>query len=165
MIEVPETRYAKSGDVNIAYQVVGDGPFDLVHVPPFVSNLELQWEDPAERRYFERLASFCRLIMFDKRGTGLSDRVAVATLEERMDDLRAVMDDVGSQRAAVYGSSEGGALAILFAATYPERVSALVLYGAYARMSPGRRTTRTAVPDEHGRWSADLEEQLGPRAE
>jgi pimeloyl-ACP methyl ester carboxylesterase len=102
VIEVPETRYAKSGDVNIAYQVVGDGPFDLVHVPPFVSNLELQWEDPAERRYFERLASFSRLIMFDKRGTGLSDRVAVATLEERMDDLRAVMDAAGSERAAIY---------------------------------------------------------------
>jgi class 3 adenylate cyclase len=133
VIEVPETRYAKSGDVNIAYQVMGDGPFDLVHVPPFISNLELQWEDPAERRYFERLASFCRLIMFDKRGTGLSDRVAVATLEERMDDLRAVMDAAGSERAAVYGGSEGGALSILFAATYPERVSALVLYGAYAR--------------------------------
>ena len=135
MFEVPETRYAKSGDVNIAYQVVGDGPFDLIHVPPFVSNIELQWEDPAERRYFERLASFSRLIMFDKRGTGLSDRVAVATLEERMDDLRAVMDAVGSQRAAVYGSSEGGALSVLFTSTYPERVSALVLYGAYPRMA------------------------------
>ena len=135
MFEVPETRYAKSGDVNIAYQVVGDGPFDLIHVPMFVSNLELQWEDPAEHRYYERLASFCRLIMFDKRGTGLSDRVAVATLEERMDDLRAVMDATGSQRAAVFGSSEGGALSILFTATYPERVSALVLYGAYPRMA------------------------------
>jgi class 3 adenylate cyclase len=135
VFEVPETRYTKSGDVNIAYQVAGDGPFDLIHVPPFVSNLELQWEEPAERRYFERLASFSRLIMFDKRGTGLSDRVAVATLEERMDDLRAVMDDVGSQRAAVFGGSEGGALSILFAATHPERVSALVLYGAYARLA------------------------------
>src|SRR6201997_3539464 len=135
MFEVPETRYAKSGDVNIAYQVVGDGPFDLIHVPMFVSNLELQWEDPAERRYYERLASFCRLIIFDKRGTGLSDRVAVATLEERMDDLRAVMDAAGSQRAAVFGSSEGGALSILFTATYPERVSALALYGAYPRMT------------------------------
>jgi class 3 adenylate cyclase len=135
VFEVPETRYVKSGDVNIAYQVVGDGPFDLIHVPMFVSNLELQWEDPAERRYFERLASFCRLIMFDKRGTGLSDRVAVATLEERMDDLRAVMDDAGSQRAAVFGNSEGGALSVLFTATYPERVSALVLYGAYPRMA------------------------------
>jgi class 3 adenylate cyclase/pimeloyl-ACP methyl ester carboxylesterase len=135
MFEVPETRYAKSGDVNIAYQVVGDGPFDLIHVPAFVSNLELQWEDPAERRYFERLASFCRLIMFDKRGTGLSDRVAVATLEERMDDLRAVMDDVGSEQAAVFGSSEGGALSVLFTTTYPDRVSALVLYGAYPRLA------------------------------
>jgi class 3 adenylate cyclase len=135
VFEVPETRYAKSGDVNIAYQVVGDGPFDLIHVPPFVSNLELQWEEPAERRYFERLGSFCRLIMFDKRGNGLSDRVAVATLEERMDDLRAVMDAVGSQRTAVYGGSEGGALSVLFTATYPERVSALVLYGAYPRMA------------------------------
>src|SRR6202008_805745 len=135
MFEVPETRYAKSGDVNIAYQVVGDGPFDLIHVPMFVSNLELQWEDPAERRYFERLASFSRLIMFDKRGTGLSDRVEVAPLEERMDDLRAVMDAAGSERAAIYGGSEGGALSILFAATYPDRVSALVLYGAYARLA------------------------------
>jgi class 3 adenylate cyclase len=135
VIDVPETRYAKSGSVNIAYQVVGDGPFDLVHVPPFVSNLELQWEDPAQRRYFERLASFSRLIAFDKRGTGLSDRVAIATLEERMDDLRAVMDAAGSQRAVVYGGSEGGALSILFAATYPERISALVLYGAYPRMA------------------------------
>jgi class 3 adenylate cyclase len=135
VFEVPETRYAKSGDVNIAYQIVGDGPFDLIHVPMFVSNLELQWEDPAERRYYERLSSFCRLIMFDKRGTGLSDRVAVATLEERMEDLRAVMDAAGSQRAAVFGSSEGGALSILFTATYPERVSALVLYGAYPRMA------------------------------
>src|ERR1700746_2208931 len=135
LCEGPQTRYAKSGDVSIAYQVVGDGPFDLIHVPPFVSNLELQWEDPAERRYYERLASFCRLIMFDKRGTGLSDRVAIATLEERMDDLRAVLDDVGSQRAAVFGSSEGGALSILFATTYPERVSALVLYGAFPRMA------------------------------
>jgi pimeloyl-ACP methyl ester carboxylesterase len=134
-LEVPETRYVKSGDVNIAYQVVGDGPFDLIHVPAFVSNLELQWDDPDERRYFERLASFCRLIMFDKRGIGLSDRVGVATLEERMDDLRAVMDAVGSQRAAVYGGSESGALSILFTATYPERVSALVLYGAYPRMA------------------------------
>jgi class 3 adenylate cyclase len=139
--------------VNIAYQVVGDGPFDLIHVPPFVSNLELQWEEPAERRYFERLASFCRLIMFDKRGTGLSDRVAVATLEERMDDLRAVMDAVGSQRAAVFGSSEGGALSILFTTTYPERVSALVLYGAYPRMA-WAPDYPDGVPDEI--WDAGL---------
>ena len=161
MFEVPETRYAKSGGVNIAYQVVGDGPFDLVHVPAFVSNLELQWEDPAERRYFERLASFCRLIMFDKRGTGLSDRVAVATLEERMDDLRAVMDDVGSQRAAVFGSSEGGALSVLFTTTYPERVSALVLYGAYPRMA-WAPDFPDGIPDETvADGLRDLEENWG----
>ena len=133
--ETPKTQYARSGDVHIAYQVVGNGPFDLVHVPPFISNLELQWEDPAQAGYLKKLALFSRLIMFDKRGTGLSDRVAVATLEERMDDVRAVMDAAGSERAAVFGSSEGGALGILFAATYPQRVSALVLYGAYPRMA------------------------------
>jgi class 3 adenylate cyclase len=161
MIGVPETRYAKSGSVNIAYQVAGDGPFDLVHVPPFVSNLELQWEEPGERRYFERLASFSRLIMFDKRGTGLSDRVAVATLEERMDDLRAVMDAAGSERAAIYGGSEGGALAVVFAATYPQRVSALVLYGAYPRMT-WAPDYPDGVPDEV--WDEGLqhlEEQWG----
>jgi class 3 adenylate cyclase/pimeloyl-ACP methyl ester carboxylesterase len=165
VIEVPETRYAKSGDVNIAYQVVGDGPFDVVHVPPFVSNLELQWEDPDASRYFERLASFCRLIMFDKRGTGLSDRVAIATLEERMDDLRAVMDAAGSERAAVYGGSEGGALSILFATTYPERVSALALYGAYPRTAwapdyPHGITDETwneQVPKLEANWGRGLE--------
>jgi len=161
VIEVPETRYVKSGDVNIAYQVVGDGPFDLIHVPPFVSNLELQWEDPAERRYFERLASFCRLIMFDKRGTGLSDRVAVATLEERMDDVRAVMDDVGSERAAVFGSSEGGALSVLFTATYPERVSALVLYGAYPRMAWAPDYPDGIPEDEWADGVRHLEENWG----
>ena len=146
--------------MNIAYQVVGDGPFDLIHVPPFISNLELQWENPDERRYFERLSSFCRLIMFDKRGTGLSDRVAVATLEERMDDLRAVMDAVGSQRAAVYGSSEGGALSVLFTATYPDRVSALVLYGAYPRRR-GRRTTRTAYHRRYGLGAYSISSRTG----
>jgi class 3 adenylate cyclase/pimeloyl-ACP methyl ester carboxylesterase len=128
-----ETRYAKSAGVNIAYQVLGDGPIDLVHIPPWISNLDLQWDDPPQARYFRRLASFSRLIMLDKRGTGLSDRVALATLEERMDDVRAVMDAAGSQRAVIFGSSEGGALAILFSVTYPQRVSALVLYGAYPR--------------------------------
>jgi class 3 adenylate cyclase len=121
--------------VNIAYQVLGDGPIDLVHVPPFTSNLELQWQDPDQARYFRRLASFSRLIMFDKRGMGLSDRTGIASLEERMDDVRAVMDAVGCERAAIFGSSEGGAMSLLFAATYPERVTALVLYGAYPRLS------------------------------
>src|SRR3954470_10493893 len=104
----PDTHYAKSGDVRIAYQVAGDGPFDLVFVPGFISNLDLAWEEPHRARVWTRLASFARLIMFDKRGTGLSDRtVGVPTLEERMDDVRAVMDAVGSQRAALFGISEG----------------------------------------------------------
>jgi class 3 adenylate cyclase len=128
----PDTHYAKSGDVRIAYQVVGDGPFDLVFVPGFISNLDLVWEEPNRARFFSRLASFSRLILFDKRGTGLSDRPAnVATLEERMDDVRAVMDAVGSERAALFGISEGGPMSMLFAATYPERTKALVLYGTY----------------------------------
>jgi class 3 adenylate cyclase len=129
---VPKTQYAKSGDVRIAYQVVGQGPFDLVFVPGFISNLDVAWEEPQRARVWTRLASFARLIMFDKRGTGLSDRtVGVPTLEERMDDVRAVMDAVGSQQAALFGISEGGAMSVLFAATYPERTRALVLYGTY----------------------------------
>ena len=124
----PETRYAKSGDVSIAYQVVGDGPFDLVFAPGSVSNLEFGWEEPTLERFYQRLASFCRLIIFDKRGTGVSDRVSgVPDLETRMDDVRAIMDAVGSERAAVLGYSEGAAMAALFAATYPERTPALAL--------------------------------------
>ncbi len=131
----PETRYARSGDVHIAYQVLGDGPLDLVFVPGFVSNLEHHWEDPGFSHLLHRLATFCRLIQFDKRGTGLSDHVPVSdlpSLEARMDDVRAVLDAIGSKRAALLGCSEGGPLAMLFAATYPERTRALVLYGAYA---------------------------------
>jgi class 3 adenylate cyclase len=132
----PKTQYAKSGDVHVAYQVTGDGPLDLVLVPGFVSHLEYQWEHPRPARFLERLASFSRLIRFDKRGTGLSDRVGgIPTLEERMDDVRAVMDAVGSDRAAVLGMSEGGPMCALFAATYPERTSALIMYGAMARMA------------------------------
>jgi pimeloyl-ACP methyl ester carboxylesterase len=127
------TRYAKSGDVHIAYQVTGDGPLDLVFVPGFVSHLEAEWSNPARSRFIERLSSFSRLIRFDKRGTGLSDRVPIPTLEQRMDDVRAVMDAVGSERAALFGISEGGPMSLLFAATYPERTTALVIYGSYAR--------------------------------
>ncbi|HEV8712384.1 MAG TPA: adenylate/guanylate cyclase domain-containing protein [Candidatus Binatia bacterium] len=148
----PQTHYARSGDVNIAYQVFGNGPIDLVHVPPFVSNLELQWQDPNQARYFRRLAAFSRLIMFDKRGTGLSDRTGIASLEERMDDLRAVMDAVGSMRAVVFGNSEGGAMSLLFAATYPDRVTALVLYGAYPRI--------VSAPDYPEGHSPETREQL-----
>ena len=130
----PPVRYAKSGDVNIAYQVTGSGPLDLVLVHGFFSHLELDWEHPAARHTYERLASFARLIRFDKRGTGLSDRnVGLPDFETRMDDVRAVMDAAGSERAALMGYSEGGPLSVLFAATYPERTRALVLYGTYAR--------------------------------
>jgi pimeloyl-ACP methyl ester carboxylesterase/DNA-binding CsgD family transcriptional regulator/class 3 adenylate cyclase len=129
----PRTRYARSGEVSIACQVIGDGPIDLVHVPAFISHLEHAWEEPCYSHYLRRLAAFSRLIVFDKRGTGLSDRSAgIATLEERMDDVRAVMDAVGSRRAFIYGVSEGAPMACLFAATYPERTAGLILQGAYA---------------------------------
>ena len=133
---VPTTRYARSADVNIAYQVVGSGPIDLVFVPGWVSQVEAMWEEPTHEAIFRRLASFSRLILFDKRGTGLSDRVSVdrlPTLEDRMDDVRAVMDAAGSEAAAVFGVSEGGVMCALFAATYPDRTKALVLYGSYPR--------------------------------
>ena len=131
---IPETRYAKSGDVHIAYQVMGEGSIDLVFVPGFVSHLEANWQSPNREKFFRRLASFTRLILFDKRGTGLSDRSSqLFTLEQRMDDVRAVMDAVGSERAAIFGISEGGPMSILFAATYPDRTRALVMYGTYAK--------------------------------
>ena len=132
----PETRYTQSGDLSIAYQVTGSGPLDLLIVPGFISHLEQAWEDPGYARFLQRLASFSRLIRFDKRGTGLSDRIAgIPTLEQRIDDVRAVMDATGSERAALFGISEGGPMSILFAATYPQRTSALILYGSIARGS------------------------------
>ena len=132
-MEMPETRYAQSGDLSIAYQVLGDGPFDVVLVSGFVSHQELIWELPLGA-FAQRPASYSRFITFDKRGTGLSDRtLGFGSAGERMDDIRAVMDAVGSERAALIGVSEGGPLATLFAATYPERVSALVLWSTYAR--------------------------------
>jgi class 3 adenylate cyclase/pimeloyl-ACP methyl ester carboxylesterase len=134
--QVPETRYVKSGDVNIAYQVVGDGPLDLVFVPAFVSHVELIWEEPLCARFLLRLAAFSRLILLDKSGTGLSDPVPVTELpdlERRMDDLRAVMDDIGSERASLFGWSDGGPMCALFAATYPDRTAALVLFSTFPR--------------------------------
>jgi len=128
----PDTHYATSGEVQIAYQVIGTGPLDLVLVPGYISNLDHAWEEPSLVHLISRLSSFSRLILFDKRGTGLSDRLGnLPTLEERMDDVRAVMDAVGSERAALFGVSEGGAMSMLFAATYPARTRALVLYGSY----------------------------------
>ncbi|HZC75628.1 MAG TPA: adenylate/guanylate cyclase domain-containing protein [Gaiellaceae bacterium] len=161
---LPETRYAKSGDLNIAYQVTGDGPLDLVFVPGYVTHLELHWSIPSFAPFLEHLATFTRLIRFDKRGTGMSDRVSGApTLEARMDDVRAVMDAVGSQRAAFYGLSEGAAMSILFAATYPERVAALVVRSAFPRRmwAPDYPWGRTE--EQYEREVAEALEVFGPR--
>jgi class 3 adenylate cyclase len=136
MSELPTTHYVKSDDIHIAYQVVGEGPFDLLFVPGFVSNIEALWRSPDHNAFFGRLASFCRLILFDKRGTGMSDRGSqLFTLEQRMHDVQAILDDVGSEQAALFGVSEGGPMSLLYAATYPERTSALVLYASYAKRS------------------------------
>ena len=131
---LPKTKYARSGDVRIAYQITGDGPVDVVWAPGTMSHLDLDWEIPQRALFFERFSKFCRLIRFDKRGTGLSDRpITMATLEERTDDIRAVMDDVGIKSANIFGVSEGGSMACLFAATYPDRVDSLLIWGAQAR--------------------------------
>src|SRR5215212_5763387 len=146
----PRTRYARNGDVSIAYQVVGDGPIDLVHAPGSVSHLEYNWEELGYARYLRRLTAFSRLILFDKRGTGLSDRsMGIASMEERMDDLRAVMDAASSERAVLFGISESAPLSCLFAATYPERTAALILYAAYA--------SETRKPDDP--WPPTAEER------
>jgi pimeloyl-ACP methyl ester carboxylesterase len=130
---LPQTKYAQSGDIFIAYQISGSGPIDIVFAPGFISHLELVWEEPRHARFLHGLEGFARLIRFDKRGTGLSDRsVGFPTLDERIDDIRAVMDAAGSSRAVLLGISEGGAMTQLFAATYPERVSGLILIGSYS---------------------------------
>ncbi len=135
-VGLPEIRYARNGDVSIAYRVLGDGPIDLVHVGGFVSHLEVAWELPLARSFFDRLTSFARVIVWDKREQGLSDRLGQPpTLEQGMDDLRAVMDAADVDRAALLGVSEGGPMSILFAASFPERVSHLILYGTYARLT------------------------------
>ncbi len=165
VVEVPETRYAKSGGVSIAYQVVGDGPIDLVFIPGFVSNVEYYWEMPATARAFRRFASFSRLIIWDKRGTGLSDPVArVPTLDERAEDLRAVMDAAGSERAAIMGISEGGPMGILFAAVHPDRTSALILHGVSPKFSASADWEWGWSPDEVRVLLADVEENWGRTA-
>ncbi len=166
---VPEVRFARSGDVDVAYQVVGSGPIDLVFAGGTFTHLEMYWAEPHYRRFCERLAEHARLILFDKRGMGLSDRVRAATIGERMDDIRAVMDAVGSERAAIFGVSEGGPLAILFAATYPERAIALILAGAEVKEEttdewPWGEGTRAAfessmaaIPERWGRTSGGVD--------
>ena len=163
-VSLPKTRYTKSGDVHIAYQVVGEGAFDLVYVPGFVSNIEEAWEDPSYRRFLERLASFSRLLLFDKRGTGLSDPVSIAdlpTLEQRMDDLRAVMDAAGSKRAAIFGHSEGGVMSILFAATYPERTIALITLGTFAKRVWSPDYPWAPTPEQRQRDYDDIDQTWG----
>jgi pimeloyl-ACP methyl ester carboxylesterase len=165
-VERPETRYAKSGDVAIAYRVFGDGPVDLVHTPGAISNVELLWEQPLFAAYSDRIASFCRLIHFDKRGTGLSDRVKkIATLEERADDIRAVMDAAGSERAVIMGVSEGGPMAVMFAASHPDRTLGLILYGAHARGLWAPDYPWQETEEEARRWLEEQERSPTPISE
>jgi len=156
------TRYADSNGVSIAYQVHGEGELDLVFVPGFVSHVELLWENPTVARFLNRLASFARLIVFDKRGQGLSDRPAAPpTLEESMDDLKVVLETAGCKRPAVFGISEGGPMSMLFAATYPERVSSLVLYGTYARMVTSADFSLGIPEDALDRWGEMIRREWG----
>ncbi len=160
----PETKYAKSGKVNIAYQVVGSSALDLVFIMGWVSHLDYFWEEPSFARFLNRLASFSRLILFDKRGTGLSDRVPdteLPTLEQRMDDVRAVMDAVGSERAAIFGVSEGGPMSALFAATYPQRTIALAMYGTFAKRIWAPDYPWAPTPEERQKWFDLLAEGWG----
>ena len=162
MSSLPETRYAKSGDNYVAYQVMGEGPFDLVWVPGYISHLDLQMEWPLFAIFAKRLASFCRLIRFDKRGTGLSDRTGpIPTIEDRMDDVRAVMDAAGSARAVLFGFSEGGPMSIVFAATYPQRTSALILYGTYARRAWAPDNVGGRTDEQQAAQLKSIEEKWG----
>jgi DNA-binding winged helix-turn-helix (wHTH) protein/pimeloyl-ACP methyl ester carboxylesterase len=162
--EIPRTRYARSGDVNIAYQVIGDGPIDLVFVMGWVSHLDYFWTEPSFAQFLRRLSTFSRLILFDKRGTGLSDRVplgALPTLEQRMDDVRAVMDAAGSKRAALCGVSEGGAMSALFAATYPDRTAGLVMIGSYAKRIRDASYPWGPTEDEREAFLRVIQEEWG----
>ncbi len=161
----PKTRYARAGRVSIAYQVVGDGPLDLVFIPGYVSNVEFYWEMPTMARALERLASFSRLIVWDKRGTGLSDPVErVPTLDKRAEDLRAVMDAADSERAALFGISEGGPMGMLFAAAHPERTTALILHGVSPKFSSSTDWEWGWSPEEIAECLAELERDWGEAA-
>ena len=161
---LPETQYARSGEVNIAYQVVGDAPLDLVFVMGWVSHMEYFWREPRFAKFLMRLASFSRLILFDKRGTGLSDRVPIhelPTLEQRMDDVRAVMEAVGSEKAALVGVSEGGPMCSLFAATYPEKTLALVMIGTYAKRICDDEYPWAPTTEQRQHFFEEMREQWG----
>ncbi|HEU5286819.1 MAG TPA: alpha/beta fold hydrolase, partial [Candidatus Limnocylindria bacterium] len=172
-----ETHYAKSGSIHVAYQVTGDGPLDLIWSPGALSHVEMAWENPYQRRFIERLSSFSRLVRFDKRGTGMSDPVSGApTMDERIDDVRAVLDAVGSESAHLFGVSEGGSMTMLFAATFPDRTRSLSLWGALPRwtIAPGYpwgdkaedRERAASEIDAHGRrpftLTEDVKRWLGP---
>lgn len=158
-MSVPSTRYAKSGALNIAYQITGHGSRDLILIAGFVSHLDLDWADPRHAHFLERLGAFSRLIRFDKRGTGLSDRPGgLPDLETRMDDVRAVLDASKCDSAILFGYSEGGPMAILFAATYPERTKALVLYGTYARRFRSDDYPWGKTPEERAEYAKQIEQ-------
>ena len=145
----PQTQYAKCGDLNIAYQVFGEGPLDLLYAQGWVTNVEYAWESPDYARFLTKISRFARVIFFDKRGVGLSDRdVGVATLEQRSEDINAVLDAVGSEKAALLGVSEGGAICAVFAATYPERVSHLINYGGRPKYVWAPDYPHGSKPDE-----------------
>lgn len=157
-----ETRYAKSGDLNIAYQIFGDGPVDVVYIPGWTSNVEHMWALPENHQFLSKLASFARVVVLDRRGTGLSDPVEnPPTLEERMDDVRAVMDAAGWVQAAIWGVSEGGPMAMLFAATYPARTQALILYGTFARFTRGDDYPHGYPPEANEKWLGQIEPKWG----
>jgi pimeloyl-ACP methyl ester carboxylesterase len=161
-METPEVRYAKNGNVHIAYAVLGDGPIDLVYTAGIWSNLDVMWEEPRWARFLDRLASFSRLIIFDMRGVGLSDRGPEPPfLELQMDDVSAVMDAAGSQTAAVFGGARGGAMTMLFAATYPERVRALILYGALAKTRRSDDHPYGKTPEEIGEFFSRFVTEMG----
>jgi len=159
---MPTVKYAKSGEVSVAYLVAGDAGPDLVLVPGWASNVEYLWNEPLSMPWLRRLASFCRLIMLDRRGTGLSDRVGgLPSVEERMDDVRAVMDAVGSQRAVLFGLGEGGPMCVTFAATYPERTSALILSGTFARLLAGDGYPPGIAPEAFEAFETRVYERWG----
>jgi pimeloyl-ACP methyl ester carboxylesterase len=168
-VQVPETRYARSGDVNIAYQVVGDGRVDLLWIPVFAQHVELSWEDPYRRAWLEALAAEYRLIVFDKRGTGLSDHVVGApSVEVRMDDCRVVLDGAASRKAAILTSGDSSDLGLVFAATYPERVHAVVIWEGQFRgtwapdypWAPPREEALRRIDESERRWPASLAEEM-----
>lgn len=163
---VPRIRYAKSGDVSIAYQDVGEGPHTIVFAPGWLSHCEIMWEDPSFGDFMTRLSSFARVLLFDKRGTGASDRdVGYPTLDDRIDDIRAVMDDAGVERAALFGASEGGNMACTFAAAYPERVTHLMLFGVFAKREWSPDYPWAPTPEERQAWIEMLQRSWGGPAD